>query len=114
MIFLTFILFPILFYRLVEVHSPDAKHMLVLRSKDSAAAQVWFNAIHSCVSDLIPKVISEVKDQLGKTGIAGGREIKHLGWLTEKVTATFSALFHSLLCVVETVLTRMLTPNVVL
>ncbi|XP_061461800.1 beta-1-syntrophin isoform X2 [Rhineura floridana] len=71
--------------RLIEVHSPDAKHTLVLRSKDSATAQAWFHAIHSCVSDLIPKVISEVKDQLGKAGIAGGRELRHLGWLAEKV-----------------------------
>uniref|UniRef100_H9GF13 Syntrophin beta 1 n=1 Tax=Anolis carolinensis TaxID=28377 RepID=H9GF13_ANOCA len=71
--------------RLVEVHSPDAKHTLVLRSKDSATAQAWFQAIHSCVSELIPKVVSEVRDQLGKNGIAGGREIRHLGWLAEKV-----------------------------
>ncbi|XP_007063456.3 beta-1-syntrophin isoform X2 [Chelonia mydas] len=71
--------------RLLEVHSPDAKHTVVLRSKDSATAQAWFNAIHSSVSDLIPRVISEVKDQLGKTGIAGSREIRHLGWLAEKV-----------------------------
>ncbi|XP_066481144.1 beta-1-syntrophin [Tiliqua scincoides] len=71
--------------RLVEVHSPDAKHTLVLRSKDSTTAQAWFTAIHSCVNDLIPKAISEVRDQLGKTGIAGGREIRHLGWLAEKV-----------------------------
>ncbi|KAJ7338098.1 hypothetical protein JRQ81_010667 [Phrynocephalus forsythii] len=71
--------------RLVEVHSPDAKHTLVLRSKDSATAQAWFHAIHSCISDLIPRVILEVKDQLGKAGLAGGREIRHLGWLAEKV-----------------------------
>ncbi|KAM9164240.1 beta-1-syntrophin isoform 1-T1 [Pangshura tecta] len=71
--------------RLLEVHSPDAKHTVVLRSKDSATAQAWFNAIHSSVSDLIPRVISEVKDQLGKSGIAGSREIRHLGWLAEKV-----------------------------
>uniref|UniRef100_A0ABM5GCL5 Beta-1-syntrophin n=1 Tax=Pogona vitticeps TaxID=103695 RepID=A0ABM5GCL5_9SAUR len=71
--------------RLVEVHSPDARHTLVLRSKDSATAQAWFHAIHSCISDLIPKVILEVKDQLGKAGLAGSREIRHLGWLTEKV-----------------------------
>ncbi|XP_053873524.1 beta-1-syntrophin isoform X2 [Malaclemys terrapin pileata] len=71
--------------RLLEIHSPDAKHTVVLRSKDSATAQAWFNAIHSSVSDLIPRVISEVKDQLGKTGIAGSREIRHLGWLAEKV-----------------------------
>ncbi|XP_042317698.1 beta-1-syntrophin [Sceloporus undulatus] len=71
--------------RLVEVHSPDAKHTLVLRSKDSATAQAWFQAIHSCASELIPKVISEVRDQLGKNGIAGSREIRHLGWLAKKV-----------------------------
>jgi len=34
-------------------------------------------------------VIAEVKDQLGKTGIAGSREIRHLGWLAEKVMKTF-------------------------
>uniref|UniRef100_A0A8C8VMA3 Syntrophin beta 1 n=1 Tax=Pelusios castaneus TaxID=367368 RepID=A0A8C8VMA3_9SAUR len=71
--------------RLLEVHSPDAKHTVILRSKDSATAQAWFSAIHSSVSDLIPRVIAEVKDQLGKTGIAGSREIRHLGWLAEKV-----------------------------
>ncbi|XP_070604351.1 beta-1-syntrophin [Erythrolamprus reginae] len=71
--------------RIVEVHSPDAKHILVLRSKDASTAQAWFYAIHSCISELIPKVISEVKEQLGKAGIAGSREIRHLGWLAEKV-----------------------------
>uniref|UniRef100_A0A8C7E6H4 Syntrophin beta 1 n=1 Tax=Naja naja TaxID=35670 RepID=A0A8C7E6H4_NAJNA len=71
--------------RIVEVHSPDAKHILVLRSKDASTAQAWFYAIHSCISELIPKVISEVKDQLGKAGLAGGQEIRHLGWLAEKV-----------------------------
>ncbi|KFQ34945.1 Beta-1-syntrophin, partial [Mesitornis unicolor] len=71
--------------RLIEVHSPDAKHTVVLRSKDSATAQAWFNAIHSTVNELIPRAIAEVRDQLGKTGIAGSREIRHLGWLAEKV-----------------------------
>ncbi|KAF4798158.1 Beta-1-syntrophin [Turdus rufiventris] len=70
--------------RIIEVHSPDAKHTVVLRSKDSATAQAWFNAIHSSVNELIPRVIAEVRDQLGKTGIAGSREIRHLGWLAEK------------------------------
>lgn len=89
--------FPPHFSRLIEVHSPDAKHTVVLRSKDSATAQAWFNAIHSSVNDLIPKVIAEVRDQLGKTGIAGNREIRHLGWLAEKVTETFLFLFLSFL-----------------
>lgn len=62
---------------------------MVLRSKDSATAQAWFNAIHSSVNDLIPRVIAEVRDQLGKAGIAGSREIRHLGWLAEKVMEMF-------------------------
>lgn len=88
-------LFPPHFSRLIEVHSPDAKHTVVLRSKDSATAQAWFNAIHSSVNELIPRVIAEVRDQLGKTGIAGSREIRHLGWLAEKVTKTFLFSFLS-------------------
>lgn len=58
---------------------------MVLRSKDSATAQAWFSAIHANVSDLVSRVIAEVREQLGKTGIAGSREIRHLGWLAEKV-----------------------------
>lgn len=73
------------FPRQLEIHSPDAKHTVILRSKDSATAQAWFSAIHSNVSDLLTRVIADVREQLGKTGIAGSREIRHLGWLAEKV-----------------------------
>ncbi|KAG8515531.1 Beta-1-syntrophin [Galemys pyrenaicus] len=69
----------------LEIHSPDAKHTVILRSKDSATAQAWFSAIHSNVSDLLIQVIAEVREQLGKTGLAGSREVRHLGWLAEKV-----------------------------
>ncbi|XP_069847434.1 beta-1-syntrophin isoform X2 [Dipodomys merriami] len=71
--------------RQLEIHSPDAKHTVILRSKDSATAQAWFSAIHSNVSDLQTRVMAEVREQLGKTGIAGSREIRHFGWLAEKV-----------------------------
>ncbi|XP_013368272.1 PREDICTED: beta-1-syntrophin [Chinchilla lanigera] len=71
--------------RQFEIHSPDTKHTVILRSKDSATAQAWFSAIHANVSELLPRVISEVREQLGKAGLAGGREIRHLGWLAEKV-----------------------------
>ena len=77
------------FSRQLEIHSPDAKHTVILRSKDSATAQAWFSAIHSNVSDLLTRVIAEVREQLGKTGIAGSREIRHLGWLAEKVSKLF-------------------------
>lgn len=58
---------------------------MILRSKDPATAQAWFSAIHASVSELLPRAISEVREQLGKAGLAGGREIRHLGWLAEKV-----------------------------
>lgn len=58
---------------------------MVLRAKDSATAQAWFSAIHTTVSDLLTHVIAEAREQLGPMGLAGGREIRHLGWLAEKV-----------------------------
>ncbi|XP_063780516.1 beta-1-syntrophin [Pseudophryne corroboree] len=71
--------------RNLELHSPDVKHTVVLRSKDPAAAQAWFSAIHGAVTELVSKVITEVKEQLGKNGISGSQEIRHMGWLAEKV-----------------------------
>nr|XP_020727733.1 beta-1-syntrophin [Odocoileus virginianus texanus] len=71
--------------RQLEIHSPDAKHTVVLRGKDSATAQAWFSAIHAAARDLMARVITEAREQLGSTGLAGGREIRHLGWLAEKV-----------------------------
>lgn len=71
--------------RHLELHSPDAKHTVVLRAKDPATAQAWFSAIHGSVAELVPKVIAEVQTQLGKNGISGSHEIRHMGWLAEKV-----------------------------
>ncbi|XP_073535934.1 beta-1-syntrophin [Phyllobates terribilis] len=71
--------------RHLELHSPDAKHTVVLRSKDPAAAQTWFSAIHGAAVEQVAKAITEVKDQLGKNGISGSQEIRHMGWLAEKV-----------------------------
>ncbi|XP_035243458.1 beta-1-syntrophin isoform X2 [Anguilla rostrata] len=67
-----------------ELHSPDVKHTVVLRCKDSASAESWFGAIQATTTNLITRVMTEVKEQIGKTGIAGSREIRHLGWLAEK------------------------------
>ncbi|KAI1894216.1 hypothetical protein AGOR_G00113540 [Albula goreensis] len=67
-----------------ELHSPDAKHTIVLRCKDSNSAQSWFSVIQAVTASLITKVMGEVKEQTGRTGLAGSREIRHLGWLAEK------------------------------
>lgn len=37
------------------------------------------------MGDLLIRVVADIREQLGKTGIAGSREIRHLGWLAEKV-----------------------------
>ncbi|XP_041044982.1 beta-1-syntrophin [Carcharodon carcharias] len=70
--------------RQFELHSPDCKYTVVLRCKDPSTAQAWFSTIQANANNLTAKVIGEVKDQLGRTGIAGCREIRHLGWLAEK------------------------------
>ncbi|MBN3306112.1 beta-1-syntrophin [Amia ocellicauda] len=70
--------------RQFELHSPDAKHTVVLKCKDTATAQAWFSAVLSVTTQFVAKVIGEVKEQTGRTGIAGSREIRHLGWLAEK------------------------------
>lgn len=78
-----------LYCRHLELHSPDAKHTVVLRAKDPAAAQTWFNTIHGTVTELLPKVTAEVQSQLGKNGISGSHEIRHMGWLAEKVSLSY-------------------------
>uniref|UniRef100_A0A4W3I8D0 Syntrophin, basic 1 n=1 Tax=Callorhinchus milii TaxID=7868 RepID=A0A4W3I8D0_CALMI len=72
--------------RQFELHSPDCKHTVVLRCKDPTMAQAWFNTVQANTNNLTPKVIAEVKEQLGRTGLAGSREIRHIGWLAEKTT----------------------------
>ncbi|XP_036395184.1 beta-1-syntrophin [Megalops cyprinoides] len=67
-----------------ELHSPDAKHTVVLRCKDTASAQSWFTAVQSTAMNLTARAMAEVKEQTGRIGIAGSREIRHFGWLAEK------------------------------
>nr|XP_023668921.1 beta-1-syntrophin [Paramormyrops kingsleyae] len=70
--------------RHLELHSPDARHTVVLRCADPYAAQAWFGAVQSAATSLAAKVIAEVKEQTGRSGISGSRDILHLGWLAEK------------------------------
>ncbi|KAL0963377.1 hypothetical protein UPYG_G00305580 [Umbra pygmaea] len=70
--------------RQLELHSPDGRHTVVLRCKDTPSAQAWFGVIQSMTSNLLNKVLAEVKEQTARTGIAGSREVRHLGWLAEK------------------------------
>ncbi|XP_034642979.1 alpha-1-syntrophin isoform X1 [Trachemys scripta elegans] len=71
--------------RYLEVCSADGRIPLFLRAKDEVTAQSWFNAIHTNVNALVPRVKEELRALLAAAGVAGSKEIKHIGWLTEQL-----------------------------
>lgn len=75
--------------RYLEVCSADGRIPLFLRAKDEASAEAWFNAIHSNISTLLPRVKEELKALHSGISVAGSRDIKHIGWLTEQVKPDF-------------------------
>ncbi|XP_068616402.1 beta-1-syntrophin [Brachionichthys hirsutus] len=70
--------------RQLELHSPDTRHTVVLRCPDQPSALSWFSAMHSVTSALAKRALGDVIQNTVKTGIAGGKEIRHLGWLAAK------------------------------
>lgn len=70
--------------RQLELHSPDARHTVVLRCPDQPSALSWFSAMHSVTSSLAQRVLAEVIQNTARTGVAGSKEIRHLGWLAGK------------------------------
>ncbi|XP_061674675.1 beta-1-syntrophin [Syngnathoides biaculeatus] len=70
--------------RQVELHSPDAKHTVVLRFPDQLCALTWFAAVHAVTSALTQRALAEVIRHATGSGLAGSKEIRHLGWLAGK------------------------------
>ncbi|KAM3613582.1 uncharacterized protein V6R79_001816 [Siganus canaliculatus] len=70
--------------RQLELHSPDTKHTVVLRCPDQPSALSWFAAMHSVTSTLAQRALAEVVQNTTRTGVAGSKEIRHLGWLAGK------------------------------
>ncbi|XP_072451840.1 beta-2-syntrophin isoform X1 [Chiloscyllium punctatum] len=66
--------------RLFELHSPDGRHVIILRSKDAVATHAWFTAIHTTITALIPQALLELNGLLNPSG----RAIQHIGWLAEQ------------------------------
>ncbi|KAL4623570.1 beta-2-syntrophin [Arapaima gigas] len=66
--------------RLLELHSPDGLHTVVLRCKDGPTAHSWFTAVHANVAALLPQTLSHFNAVLGSH-----RQLKHIGWLAEQV-----------------------------
>lgn len=70
--------------RQLELHSPDARHTVVLRCPDQPSALAWFSAMHSVTAALAQRALAEVVQNHGRGSIAGSKEIRHLGWLAAK------------------------------
>ncbi|TNN79989.1 Beta-1-syntrophin [Liparis tanakae] len=70
--------------RQLELHSPDVRHTVVLRCPDQPSALSWFSAMHSVTSKLAQRALAEVIQSTARTGVAGSKEIRHLGWLAGK------------------------------
>ncbi|KAF7226048.1 beta-1-syntrophin isoform X1 [Nothobranchius furzeri] len=70
--------------RQLELHSPDTRHTIVLRCPDQPSALSWFSSMHSVTSMLAQQAQAEVVQNTSRTGIAGSKEIRHLGWLAGK------------------------------
>uniref|UniRef100_A0A3Q3J6D1 PDZ domain-containing protein n=1 Tax=Monopterus albus TaxID=43700 RepID=A0A3Q3J6D1_MONAL len=71
--------------RQLELHSPDARHTVVLRCPDQPSALSWFATTQSVTSTLAQRALAEVIQSTARTGVAGSKEIRHLGWLAGKV-----------------------------
>lgn len=69
--------------RLLELHSPDGQHTVVLRCKDGATAHSWFTAIHTNVAALLPQTLSYINTFLNNANTHC--TLKHIGWLVEQL-----------------------------
>ncbi|XP_068275724.1 alpha-1-syntrophin [Nyctibius grandis] len=72
-------------HRYLEVCSADGRVALFLRAKDEATAQSWLSAIQANAGALVPRVKEELRAQLAGASLVAGRDVKHVGWLTEQL-----------------------------
>uniref|UniRef100_A0A672RXB6 Beta-2-syntrophin n=1 Tax=Sinocyclocheilus grahami TaxID=75366 RepID=A0A672RXB6_SINGR len=70
--------------RLLELHSPDGQHTVVLRCKDGASAHSWFTAIHTNVAALLPQTMDHINSFLSNPSANTHCTLKHIGWLAEQ------------------------------
>ncbi|KAF4085684.1 hypothetical protein AMELA_G00097520 [Ameiurus melas] len=70
--------------RLLELHSPDGQHLVVLRCKDTATAHSWFTAVHANIAALLPHTLTHINAYLSASNTH--TQLKHIGWLAEQVT----------------------------
>ncbi len=73
-------------FRLLELHSPDGQHTVVLRCKDGASAHSWFTAIHTNVAALLQQTMDQINSFLSNPSANTHCTLKHIGWLAEQVS----------------------------
>uniref|UniRef100_A0A3Q2XKV4 Beta-2-syntrophin n=1 Tax=Hippocampus comes TaxID=109280 RepID=A0A3Q2XKV4_HIPCM len=72
--------------RLLELHSPDGQHTVVLRCKDAPTANSWFTAIHTNIAALLLQTLAHINAYLGASAsVSPQPHLKHIGWLAEQV-----------------------------
>uniref|UniRef100_A0A1A8M811 Beta-2-syntrophin n=3 Tax=Nothobranchius TaxID=28779 RepID=A0A1A8M811_9TELE len=72
--------------RLLELHSPDGQHTVVLRCKDGPTASSWFTAVHTNIAALLPHTLAHINAYLGASSAASTHpHLKHIGWLAEQI-----------------------------
>ncbi|KAM7090869.1 LOW QUALITY PROTEIN: alpha-1-syntrophin [Ciconia maguari] len=75
-------------HRYLEVCSADGRVALFLRAKAEATAQSLAQRHPGHAGALLPRVKEELRAQLAGAGTVAGRDIKHVGWLTEQLPST--------------------------
>ncbi|XP_057690576.1 beta-1-syntrophin [Corythoichthys intestinalis] len=86
--------------RQVELHSPDARHTVVLRCPDQPSALTWFSAMHAVTSSLTQRALADVIHHTARSGVAGSKEIRHMGWLAGKQSESEKQCWKPVLVVV--------------
>ncbi|KAL7885246.1 hypothetical protein AOLI_G00055410 [Acnodon oligacanthus] len=71
--------------RLLELHSPDGQHTVVLRCKDGPTAHSWFTAIHANIAALLPQTLTHINAYLSSASSNMHTQLKHIGWLAEQI-----------------------------
>lgn len=71
----------------IELHAPDARSVICLRTADERTANRWYTAMAAVAELTARSVIADANRLLSDDVLASGsaREVRHIGWLAEKV-----------------------------
>ena len=75
----------------VELHAPDARSVICLRASEKRIATRWYTALAAVAELATRSVIADANRLLSDDVLSSGttREVRHIGWLAEKVLHHF-------------------------